>query len=133
MDQLLDIVLSVAFVGIAVIIALLMLLFNKVGAWLWSMKKPWIRKVMKALHVATPVLPSIWGAALGAIPWWPVPEPFADLDPTKKLWLMIVLGLIAGSVWERVWKTFKQGLETRGIKIDLDETPTSQTGKKPEE
>ena len=130
MDQLLDIVFSVPFVGISVIVALLMLFFNKVGTKLWSLKKNWIRQVMRAIHPATPVLPSLWGAALGAVPWWPVPEPFANLPDNQKLWVMIVLGLISGSVWERVWKTFKQSLEARGIKIDLDEEPRQQSTRK---
>ncbi len=126
MDQLLDIVFSVPFVGIAVIVALLMLAFTRIGAYLWGLKKDWIRKFMRGLHPIIPVLPSIWGAALGAIPWWPVPEPFANLPDNQKLWVMIVLGLISGSVWERVWKTFKQSLEARGIKIDVDENPSQQ-------
>jgi fructose-specific phosphotransferase system IIC component len=130
MDQLLDIVFSVPFVGIAVIIALLMFLFGKIGAKLWSLKKNWIRQIMRAIYPVVPVLPSIWGAALGAVPWWPVPEPFVNLHDNQKLWVMIILGLIAGSVWERVWKTFKQSLEARGIKIDLDEEPRQQSTRK---
>ena len=45
---------------------------------------------------------------------------------------MIILGMVAGSFWERVWKTFKSQLEARGIDIDLDEEPRNQVCAKPE-
>lgn len=126
MDQLVEIVFSVPFVGIAVVIALLMAGFNRLGAYLWGLKRPWLRKVLKGIHPLVPVLPALWGAALSFIPWWPVPEPFAGLDHDPKMAAMAVLGLIAGLAWERVWKTFKQSLETRGIKIDIDDHPSKQ-------
>jgi hypothetical protein len=126
MDQLLDVVFSVPFVGIAVIVAGLMLGFNKLGKYLWGLKREWLRKVLKGIHRVIPILPALFGAGLGAIPLWPVPEPVVQLTPTHQIWAMIILGMVAGSFWERVWKTFKSQLEARGIDIDLDETPTQQ-------
>lgn len=126
MDQIIDIVFSVAFVGIAVLTAGVMLTVNKIGTYLWSLRKAWLRKILRVLHAGVPVLPSICGAAFGLIPCWPVPAPFAELPANQKMWVMIVLGLIAGSVWERVWKTVKQALETRGVKVDIDDPPQAQ-------
>lgn len=126
MDQLLDIIFSVPFVGIAVIVAILMLGLGKLGAYLWGLKKPWLRKVMKVLNRVLPVLPALFGAGLGAIPLWPIPDPVNQLTNTHQIWAMIILGMVAGSFWERIWKTFKSQLEARGIDLDSDDLPSKQ-------
>lgn len=126
MEQIIAILGSVPFVGIAVIVAFLMFGLNKLGAKLWSLNKPWLRKTIKGLHSLMPYFPALFGAALGAIPWWPAPEPFAQLSPDKLIWVMIILGFFAGLAWEKVWKGFKQAAETAGINIDIDEPPSKQ-------
>jgi hypothetical protein len=126
MDQILDIIFSIPFVGIAVIVAILMLGLSRLGEYLWKLKKQWLRKAMKILNRVLPVLPALIGAGLGAIPLWPLPEPITHLNATHQIVAMIVLGLFAGSAWERVWKTFKSQLEARGIDLDSDEHPSKQ-------
>jgi hypothetical protein len=123
MDQIIDIVVSWQFVLISLVVLCVMTVLGRLGKWLWSLKKKSIRRVMVYLNVLTPWMPWALGAGLGAIPQMPRPAPLQDVH-----WaVMMVVGLAAGGIYERVWKGIRQVAESRGIDLDLDDTPNKQS------
>jgi|PlaIllAssembly_1097288.scaffolds.fasta_scaffold01152_6 hypothetical protein len=126
MEETVGVLVSVPFIGIGILVAIIMNALDRIGKALWGLKKVKLRKVMKALHVVAPWLPAVFGGALGAIPWWPRPELLSELQGSQAVWAMTVLGVVAGSAYERIWKGFKQAAELRGINLDHDDKPSKQ-------
>jgi hypothetical protein len=109
-------------------VALLMAFFVFLGSKLWAVKK--LRKLIKFCNAATVWLPSLFGAGLGAIPVWPRPGPIQDMPEWQGYFSMILMGLICGTFYERIWKFVKERVAAAGIDIELDLPPKEQLKKK---
>ena len=114
------------FLLVGILVYLIMYFFLKVGALLWKIKWTWLRKTLKVLDAAHPWLPWAFGAGIGAIPVLPKPALVLALPESYHVWSMVFLGLLAGALYERIWKSVQQGLEARGIDISLDMPPKEQ-------
>lgn len=112
--------------GIALLVALIVSVTMKIGNVLWRIKWKWLRQALVFLDGVSPWLPPIFGAAIGAIPQIPRPGILAELPEHLGYPTMIILGLIAGYLYERIWKSIKQVLEARGLDLDMDLTPREQ-------
>jgi len=110
---------------IGVLVYLIMYAFTKAGELLWKVKK--LRKTLKVLGAVAPWLPWAFGGGLGAIPIWPRPGLVLELPDNLQVWAMVLLGIVAGALYERIWKSVKQVLEAQGIDVDLDMPPKEQT------
>lgn len=124
MNDILAIVVSWQFLLMGLLVALLMAFFLKVGSAMWKVKK--LRKVIKFFAGVSVWLPPVFGAGLGAIPYWPRPGAVQELPEWQGYTAMVVLGLLAGVFYERIWKFVKERLESQGIDIDLDLDPKEQ-------
>lgn len=113
---------QVLVMGVAV--ALLMAFFLFIGSKLWAVKK--LRKVIKFFNGISVWLPPFFGAGIGAIPVWPRPGPIQALPEGQGYFSMIIMGLLCGVFYERIWKFVKERLEGQGIDIDLDLPPKEQ-------
>jgi len=124
MDEIVDIVFSWQFLLVGILVFLLMTLFMCLGGLLWRFA--WMRRVLVWLDAAAPWLPPLFGAGLGAIPIWPRPGSLNELPEGQAYFAMIVLGLLAGLFYEKIWKGVKQVIEARGIDLSLDLPPKQQ-------
>jgi len=130
MDQIVALVFSWQILAFGVITALIIALFMKIGAAMWKRKK--LRGVVRFFNALKPWVPWLIGGGLGAIPIWPRPAAVLALPAeegafwTPQYFSMILLGIVAGALYERIWKGVKQVIEARGIDIDLDLTPKEQ-------
>jgi len=113
---------QVLVMGIAV--ALLMAFFLFLGSKLWAVKK--LRKLVKFFSGIVVWLPPLFGAGLGAIPIWPRPEQIHSLPDDQGYFAMILLGLLAGVFYERIWKFIQERIKAAGINVELDVTPKEQ-------
>lgn len=126
MNEFASILVSWQFVGIALVVGVIMTTLMKVGAALWRVKWKWLRQCLVFLDGVSPWLAPTFGAAVGAIPQIPRPSIIGDLPEGLGYASMILLGLFAGSVYEKIWKGIKQIMEARGLKLDADLNPKEQ-------
>jgi len=123
-DNIIGIVLSWQFLLMGLIVGLFMAFFMKIGSLMWKSKP--LRKVVKFFTGISVWLPPALGAGLGAIPYWPRPGPVQEMPEWQGYTAMIVLGLLAGVFYERIWKFVQERLKGRGIDIELDMSPKDQ-------
>lgn len=114
---------------IGILVYLVMFAFMKIGSLLWKVKK--LRKALKVMDAISPWLPWAFGGGIGAIPVWPRPALILEMPEQYHIWAMIFLGILAGALYERIWKSVKQGFEAQGIDISLDMEPKEQKKLKP--
>ncbi len=124
MNEIMDLVFSWQFLSLGVVTAILMVVGLKVGFLLWKVKK--MRGVVRFFDALKPWIPWLIGGGLGAIPIWPRPEQIQEISDKYQYIAMIFLGMVAGALYERIWKGVKQVIEARGIDLDLDITPQEQ-------
>jgi hypothetical protein len=126
MEEIGAVLFSWQFLLIGVIVFLLMYVFMFLGTRLWALDRKWLRRVLVWTYAASPYLPGFLGAGLGAIPVWPRPGPLQELPDEQGYFAMILLGLVAGLLYERIWKGVKQYIESRGLDIELSVPPREQ-------
>lgn len=122
MTEVIDIFVSAVFIGCGISVGIAMLLIQKLLTSLWKIYK--LRKFITGFYVSVPWLPLLFGGIFGSLSFWPVPELFVDSSYSKLL--MIFLGISSGMFYERIWKGFRQGMETRGVNLELDLPPKEQ-------
>jgi len=128
MEQITGLIFSWQFLMFGVVTALIIVMFMKLGGLMWRAKK--LRGVVRFFDALKPWVPWALGGGLGAIPLWPRPEAVLELPEQYQYFTMIILGIVAGAFYERIWKGVRQVIEARGIDLDLDLTPKEQKKKK---
>lgn len=124
MDNITGIVFSWQVLVMGVVVALLMAFFMFLGSKLWAVKK--LRVVVKWFNGIAVWMPPVFGAGLGAIPVWPRPGPIQEMPEWQGYFSMIIMGLLCGVFYERIWKFVKERIKGAGIDIDLDLPPKEQ-------
>lgn len=124
MEQIAGLVFSWQFLSIGVMTALVIIGALRLGEALWRYRA--LRGVIRFMDAAKPWIPWVVGGLLGAIPWWPPPPQIEGLPQQYVAFSMILLGIIAGALYERIWKGVKQVIEARGIDLDWDLPPRDQ-------
>jgi len=124
MESITGIIFSWQFLLMGIIVALLMTFFMFLGSRLWAVVV--LRKAIKFFSGAAVWLPPLFGAGLGAIPIWPRPGSIQDMPEEQAYFAMILLGLLAGVFYERIWKFVQERVKAAGIDIELDRSPKEQ-------
>lgn len=121
MDAIGDVFFSWQFLLVGVVVFLIFGFFNQfVGGQLWRVKA--LRKVLRELEGTKMVWPPLIGFGLGWIPSMPRPTELTESSQFTVALLYSVAGLC--SLW--IVKGVKKYLESRGVKIDLDDDPRQQ-------
>lgn len=121
MESIGDVFFSWQFLLIGVVVFLIFGFFNGfIGGQLWRVRS--LRPVLRELEGTKLIWPPLIGFGLGWIPGIPRPEAVTESNQFTVALLYCVAGLC--SVW--IVKGVKKYLESRGIKIDLDEPPREQ-------
>lgn len=114
------------FFAIGLLVAFLVSVLLKVGVLLWKIQWKWLRQCLVFLDGVSPWLPPFFGGAIGAIPQLPRPGILVELPEGLGYAAMILLGVFAGSLYERIWKGVKQIMEAKGLKLDKELPPKAQ-------
>jgi hypothetical protein len=121
MDAIGGVFFSWQFLLIGVVVFLVFGFFNRfVGGQLWRINS--LRTILRELDGTKLVWPPIIGFALGWVPAIPRPEALTESSQFTVALLYSVAGLC--SQW--IVKGVKKYIESRGIKIDLDDDPRKQ-------
>lgn len=130
MDQIAALIFSWQFLTLGLMTWFIMNMGLKIGKALWKIKR--LRGLIRIFSALVPWIPWLIGGALGAIPVWPRPQMVAEIDPSYQYVTMIILGILSGAMYERIWKGVKQVIEARGIDLDSDMSPHEQKKAKKE-
>lgn len=124
MNEIISVFASWQFVALGVFTGLIMLMLTRLSTIMWRVRK--IRRGVCFCNAMKPLFPAIIGGVLGLVPSWPRPEALLQMPNACQAPAMVVLGLIAGSCYERIWKSVKQVAEARGVDLSIDLTPKEQ-------
>jgi hypothetical protein len=121
MDSIGDVFFSWQFLLIGVVVFIVFGFFNQfIGGQLWRWRL--VRPALRELEGTKLVWPPLIGFALGWVPAIPRPEALVESSQFTVALLYTVAGLC--SQW--IVKGVKKYIESRGIKIDLDDDPKRQ-------
>lgn len=124
MEQIAGLVFSWQFLTIGVMTALIIMTALRLGELLWKVRR--LRGMIRFANALKPWVPWAIGGLLGAIPWWPPPPQIEELPQQHGYFSMILIGIMAGALYERIWKGVKQVIEARGIDLEWDLPPRDQ-------
>lgn len=132
MDEIYNIFVCWQFLLAAIVVFLIVALFNGMRGWkgighyLWGLgghaRLRWVRHVLKFMEaVKVPVMAAL-GFGLGWLPGMPRPEPLAEASTLS----LALLYMVAGGFCIVFVKAVKKWAESRGINLDIDLSPKEQ-------